>query len=308
MIQAEPGCEFRPSMRTADFDLDRYIRTSDRLDLTGVEWDRVREHPLTDAEVRVLRYMMDIESYTVIFFRDMLATRAAFDPDVTAFMTCWNFEELWHGEAFSRLLGEAGIPVGPDQELVRYDSAYPTRRVRNHWIRRRMGSKGYVSHLGTLVGSAVAAQDFIAVHMTWGAVNELTTLTAYHRLIATSRNVALTQLLRAISKQERRHFAFYRAQARVRLARSERARKLVRLSMDRLWAPVGTGIRPQTETDFTVTYLFNDPDGLVALKEMDETIAALPGLERTSYLTEAAREAAERSGLDFGVGRSDPSD
>jgi hypothetical protein len=289
-------------MRTADFDLDRYIRTSDRLDLSGVEWDRVREHPLTDAEVRVLRYMMDIESYTVIFFRDMLATRAAFDPDVTAFMTCWNFEELWHGEAFSRLLGEAGVPVAPDTESVAYDSDYPTRRLRNHAIRRRLGSKGYLSHLATLAGSAAAARDFVAVHMTWGAVNELTTLTAYHRLIDTTGNVPLTQLLRSIIKQERRHFAFYRAQARVRLARSARARRLVRLAMDHLWAPVGTGVRPQDQTDLVVTYLFNDPDGLVALKEMDARVADLPGLEGTSYLSDAAREAAERSGLAFGMG------
>ena len=63
-----------------------------------------------------LRYMMDIETNTVIFLRDVLATQTAFDPDVTAFLSCWNFEELWHGEAFSRLLGEAGIPVRPDHE------------------------------------------------------------------------------------------------------------------------------------------------------------------------------------------------
>ena len=133
----------------------------------------------------------------------------------------------------------------------------------------RVGAKGYVSHMGTLLGSAIASEDFVAIHMTWGAVNELTTLTAYHRMIAKTDNVALTQVLRAIIKQERRHFAFYRAQARMRLGDSQRARRLVRWTMDRLWAPVGTGIRPQEETDFVVAYLFNDPDGAVALKEMD---------------------------------------
>ena len=118
--------------------------------------------------------------------------------------------------------------------------------------------------------------------MTWGAVNELTTLTAYHRMIAKTENAALTQVLRAIIKQERRHFAFYRAQARARLAESRRARRLVRWTMDHLWAPVGTGIRPQEETDFVVAYLFNGPDGAVALKEMDGIVAELSGLEGTS--------------------------
>jgi rubrerythrin len=287
-------------MQTSDFDLDRFIRTSDRVDLSGVAWHRACDPPPTEAEIRVLRYMMDIETNTVVFLRDVLATQTAFDPDVTAFLSCWNFEELWHGEAFSRLLGEAGIPVRPDRENVTHDSRYPSRRSRNEWIRRRIGAKGYVSHIGTLLGSAIASEDFVAIHMTWGAVNELTTLTAYHRMIAKTDNVALTQVLRAIIKQERRHFAFYRAQARVRLADSQRARRLVRWTMDHLWAPVGTGIRPQEETDFVVAYLFNDPDGAVALKEMDGTIAELPGLDGTHYLSEAAARGLERLGSPFG--------
>jgi rubrerythrin len=288
-------------MQSIDFDLDKFIRTSDRVDLTEVEWDRATDPPLTPAETRCLRYMMDIETNTVIFLRDVLATQTAFDPDVTAFLSCWNFEEYWHGEAFSRLLGEAGIPVLPDHEQVHRESRYPSRRRRNGWIRRRVGGAGYVSHMGTLFGSAVAARDFVAVHMTWGALNELTTLTAYHRMIAKTDNVALTQVLRAIIKQERRHFAFYRAQARARLAGSRRARRLVRWSLDHLWAPVGTGIRPQEETDFVVSHLFSDPEGVVALKEMDGTIAKLPGLAGTHYLTGAAERCAERLGRPFGL-------
>ncbi len=288
-------------MQRIDFDLDRFIRTSDRVDLSEVEWARVAEPPLTAAEVRCLRYRMDIETNTVIFLRDILATQTAFDPDVTAFLTCWNFEELWHGEAFSRLLGEAGVPVPPDPESVDRESPYPSRRARTGWIRRRVGANGYLSHMGTLLGSAIASQDFVAIHMTWGAVNELTTLTAYHRMIAKTENEPLIHVLKAIIKQERRHFAFYRAQARVRLAGSRRARRLVRWSLDHLWAPVGTGIRPQVETDFLVTYLFNDADGVVALKEMDGTIAELPGLGATHYLSGAAERCAERMGLPFGL-------
>ncbi|MEP7059283.1 MAG: ferritin-like domain-containing protein [Actinomycetota bacterium] len=301
MIRAEGACVSLEDMTSIiDFDLDRYIRTSGRLDLSSVRWRQVREHPLSTEETRVLRYMMDIESHTVIFLRDALATHAAFDPDITAFMTCWNFEELWHGEAFSRLLGEAGVPIGPDAPVVGHDSPYPSRRVRDHGIRRRLGGKGYISHIGTLLGSALADKDFTAIHMTWGAVNELTTLTAYQRMIAKTDNAPLVDILRAIIKQERRHFAFYRAQAKFRLER-ERGRKLTRWTMDHLWAPVGTGVRPQGETDFIVNALFNDPDGLVTLKEMDGTIARLPGLEGTSYLTTAAEQAAQRLGVPFGL-------
>ena len=123
-----------------DFDLDRYLRASKKVDLTGVSWEAIRDHPLPVAEARCLAYMMDIESHTVIFLRDLLATRAAFDPEVTAFLSCWVYEELWHGEAFSRFLGEAGYHLAPDGERVWGDAPYPTRNARNTWIRRRVGA------------------------------------------------------------------------------------------------------------------------------------------------------------------------
>ena len=71
--------------------------------------------------------------------------------------------------------------------------------------------------------------------------------------------------------------------------------------MDHLWAPVGTGVRAQEETDFIAMHLFGDAEGAVTLKELDATVAALPGLEGTHYLSDAAREAAARLGLTFGL-------
>src|SRR4029453_7915444 len=193
-----------------EFDLDRYLRVSKRVDLSGVTWERVRSHPVSESEARCLAYMMDIETHTSIYLRDLLATPAAYEPDVTAFLSCWVYEELWHGEAFSRFLGEAGWRLAPDLERVSADSAYPSRLPRSQWIRRRLGGKGRLSHVGTMLGSAVMS-DFVALHMTWGAANELSTLTSYHRLIAKTRHPELIKLLNAIIKDERRHFAFYRA-------------------------------------------------------------------------------------------------
>jgi hypothetical protein len=184
-------------MDTSDFDLDKYLRASNRVDLSAVEWDRVGQHPVALDEARCLTYMMDIETHTVVFLRDLLATRASFDPEVTAFLSCWVYEELWHGEAFSRFLGEAGYRVPPSYERVEGDDPFPTRFDRNQWIRQKFGTKGYVSHLGTLLGSALF-RDFVAVHMTWGAVNELSTLTAYHRIIAKTEHPVLIQLLQAM--------------------------------------------------------------------------------------------------------------
>ncbi len=275
------------------FDLDRYLRASKKIDLAGVEWDRVNEHPLVPEEARTLAYMMDIESHTVIYLRDLLATRAALEPDVTAFLSCWVYEELWHGEAFSRFLGEAGYRLAPDGERPWGDAPYPSRVSRNSWIRRKLGGKGYFGHVATLLGSALV-KDFVAVHMTWGAVNELSTLTGYHRLIAKTRHPVLVDLLQRIIKDERRHFAFYRAQAHMRLARSEQARKVTRWAMERFWAPVGTGVRPQEETDFVVTWLMDGDDGAAASDEMDRTIAKLPGFDGSRLIASARRDALAR--------------
>jgi len=276
-----------------DFDLDRYLRASKRVDLSAVEWDRIGEDPLPEEHARCLAYMMDIETHTSIYLRDLLATPAADEPDVTAFLSCWVYEELWHGEAFSRFLGEAGWELAPDLERVTADSAYPSRLPRNQWIRRRLGGKGQLSHVGTMLGSAVM-DDFVALHMTWGAANELSTLTSYHRLIAKTQHPELVNLLNAIIKDERRHFAFYRAQARLRLARSAWARRLTRWAMEHLWAIVGTGVRPQSETDFVVLHLFGDGNGRNAALEMDRTMAELPGMEGSAIFRHARDEARGR--------------
>jgi rubrerythrin len=275
------------------FDLDRYLRASKRVDLTGVAWDRIPHHPLSPAEVKCLAYMMDIETHTVIYLRDLLATKAAAEPDVTAFLSCWVYEELWHGEAFSRFLGEAGYRLAPDGEPVGADDPYPSRTDRVSWIRRKLTGKGYWSHVGTLVGSALF-RDFVALHMTWGAVNELTTLHGYRRLIARTRHPVLVDLLSRIIKDERRHFAFYRSQARMRLARSPTARRVTRWAMKHLWAPVGTGVRPQAETDFVVVSLFGDEEGLVVTREMDAVVAELPGFEGARVLEAARAETLRR--------------
>jgi rubrerythrin len=276
-----------------EFDLDKYLRASKKVDLSDVRWDRVRDYPVSAREARCLAYMMDIETHTVIYLRDLLATRAAVEPEVTAFLSCWVYEELWHGEAFSRFLGEAGHRLPPHNETVGFDSPYPSRGARVSWIRRRLTGKGYWSHVGTLIGSSLV-RDFVALHMTWGAMNELTTLNGYHRMIAKTEHPVLIDLLSRIIKDERRHFAFYRAQARMRLSRSPRARRITRWAIEHLWAPVGTGVRPQHETDFVVVSLFGDEDGLTVTRQMDALIRELPGFQGTAVLEAARTEALRR--------------
>ena len=122
-----------------EFDLDRYLRNSKKVDLSGIDWIRVPDHPLSDGDVMCLHYMMDIETHTVIYLRDLLATRVAVDPQITAFLCCWVYEELWHGEAFSDFLRSYGIEVPAEPKLPDGSTPMPTHRNRWRDLRVRLG-------------------------------------------------------------------------------------------------------------------------------------------------------------------------
>jgi rubrerythrin len=281
--------------KVIEFDIDRYLRNSKRLDLSGLEWNRVPDHPLTDGQIMCLHYMMDIETHTVIYLRDLLATRAATDPYVTAFLSCWVYEELWHGEAFSDFLRAYGIELPAEPKLPDGSTPMPTRPNRISRFREQLGVGHRLSLLPTMLGSLVM-RDFVALHMTWGAINELTTLTGYYQLIRRSEHPVLHQLLRRVIQDERRHFAFYRAQAKARLSGNARAGRMVRMALKAFWTPVGAGAKSQEEVDALGIYLFGDsPEGRSAIREIDATISELPGLAGLSLLEDALDGALERA-------------
>jgi hypothetical protein len=248
-----------------DFDLDAYVGRSRALDLSAFAWDDVPRHPLAAEAVRTLRYMQDIESHTIIYLRSLLATRAIDDPEVSTFLACWLYEETFHGIALARFLEAAGHPVGPRERP----------RGQEPWSKRLEAS-------ATAVLSR-AWPDFCAVHMTWGAINELTTLTGYRRLATVAGHPILTELLERIILDESRHFYFYYRQADIRLRRRGAAR-VARLLVDRFWAPVGSGVQPDGELTFMARYLFADEEGRSAARKVDETIRRLPGFATVELL------------------------
>ena len=283
-----------------DFDIDRYLRNSKRLDLSELAWEDIPRHRLSDGDVMCMHYMMDIETHTVIYLRDLLATRAAHDPYVTAFLSCWVYEELWHGEAFSDFLRAYGIEVPAEPKLSNGMTPMPTRPNRVRRLREELGVGHELSLLPTMLGSAMT-KHFVAIHMAWGAINELTTLTGYHQLIRRSEHPVLHQMLRKVIQDERRHFAFYRAQAKARLADApRRTKRLVRWVFRNMWTPVGAGVKSQAEVDALALYLFGDaPEGREAIREIDATIADIPGLEDLHLL---------ESVLDDALGRAEPAE
>jgi hypothetical protein len=297
---SQNGSDPHKKKRLVEFDLDRYLRASKRLDLSELDWNDIPNHPLSDGDVMSMHYMMDIETHTVIYLRDLLGTRAAHDPQVTAFLSCWVYEELWHGEAFSDFLRAYGIEVPAEPKLPDGSTPMPTRPSRTKQFRERLGVGHQLSLLPTMLGSMMT-RDFVAIHMTWGAINELTTLTGYYQLIRRSSHPVLHQMLKRVIQDERRHFAFYRAQAKARLTDRPRAGRLVRNALKAFWTPVGAGAKSEEEVDTLALYLFGDsPEGREGLRDIDRTIAEIPGLEGLTlledYLDAALARAAARPG------------
>jgi hypothetical protein len=174
----------------ATFDLDAWVSRAGALDLEAVPWEDVARYPLASDAVRALRYMQDIESHTIIYLRSLLATRAIDDPEVATFLACWLHEETFHGLALARFLEAAGYRVDPR----------PQGRSREPLLKR-------LESAATALLSR-AWPDFCAVHMIWGAINELTTLTGYRRLADVAGHPVLSGLLRRITVDESRHFFF----------------------------------------------------------------------------------------------------
>ena len=107
---------------------------------------------------------------------------------------------------------------------------------------------------------------------------------------------ALNNLLRRVIQDQRRHNAFYRAQARARLeVAPSRARKLVRWVFENFWTPVGAGVKTQEEVDALGLYLFADDEGREQVRDIDRSVAELPGLEGLTLVEDAVEAAIERA-------------
>ncbi|MBO0869060.1 MAG: hypothetical protein J2P15_10885 [Micromonosporaceae bacterium] len=261
------------------FDIDEYTQTAHRVQDDDIDYDAFRERPLSRAAVRCLRYMSDVESHTICYLRDLLVTPSHRDPEITAFLTMWSFEEFWHGEALDKVLRAHRVPA-------------TYQHIRQ--VRLAQGFLDVIHPIHQAIAGYTVGQDYVAVHMTWGAVNEWSAHVAYGRLIEREEHPELTKLLRRIQAQESRHLAFYAYQARMRLERSARARRLTRLALRAFWDPVGAGIQPRAETRFVLDYLLGGPEGAKQIIRIDQKVDSLPGLSGLHLLARGVGK--------FGVG------
>jgi hypothetical protein len=255
------------------------LERSRRIELEGLDLGAFEQHPLGAEPLRCLRYMCDVESHTVCYLREMLVTRAHRDPEITAFLSCWVYEEYWHGEVLGHILALHGMEESSDMART---------------IRMSRAKLDNVRLLGFALGSALG-EGMIALFMAWGALNEWTTQAGYARLSKLAHHPVLGDVLGRIMRQEGRHIDFYSSQASHRLESRPVVQKFVRMTLKTLWAPVGSGLMPGSETAFMSRWLFGGRDGMEAVRRVDRQLSRLPGLEGLHLLERAVSKAcAER--------------
>ena len=163
----------------AAFDLEKYLNNSRKVDLSDFDFSNARRYSLTADEIRCLKYMMDVESSTIVYLRAVLRTALIDDPEVVGFLTCWAYEEYFHGRTIREFLKASGIDV----QNERY-----TEVKRNTTFRERF------EEIGAFVLARIT-RHFDAAYLTWGAVQELTTLESYGVLASCTTNPLLKAIL-----------------------------------------------------------------------------------------------------------------
>ena len=264
--------------------IEKFQEQGGRLKTDDLDFESFRTQPLSPDVLRCLGYMHDIEYQTVLYTRELLLLPGWKDPQFTAFLTLWNYEEYWHGQALGRVLAMHDRPA--------HDPRLATMRS---WNNR------YLTWSPLIFWSLGAGvRQFPAVHMTWGAINEWTANAAYNRLAQIADHPVLSELLGRIMRQEGRHAAYYAASARELLEESRRAQKVTSWFLRHQWAPVGNGDVPKIETSFATAYLFGADEGRELINRIEERIDALPGLAGLnlvrSAIVEARRHVIEEEG------------
>ena len=258
------------------FDVDKYIKNSKKVDISDIDLSQAARYPVTDEEVRALTYMCDIESHTIVYLRAILNTCAVEDPQTTSFLSCWAYEEFFHGYTLRRFLNAVGAPVSA------------TRTVE---VQHATSFKEWLKELGSSIVCRFSPH-FHGAYLTYGAISELSTLEGYGVLARRTQNPVLAEIVKRLAKDERRHFSFYYNKARLQL-QSRNAQRLTSFIIRHFWLPVGGGVKPDSEVSWILSFILGDPQGAEIARRIDATIAKLPGLEWFQRLRESREEALD---------------
>ena len=258
----------------SSIDIEKLVRISKKVDISDLDLSQARNYPITDEEIHALTYMCDIESHTVVYLRAILNTCAIEDPQTTAFLSCWAYEEFFHGHTIRQFLDAVGAPVS---------------QTRMQEVHKTTSTKEWLKEMGASILCRFS-DHFHAAYLTYGAISELSTLEGYGVLARRTKNPVLAEVVKRLAKDERRHFSFYYNKARL-LLKPRNAQRLTSFIIRNFWLPVGGGVKSEGEVEWILSFILGDPEGEQIAKRIDTTIGKLPGLEWFERLSSSRDEA-----------------
>ena len=240
--------------------------------ISKIPWRDVKNYPLDERFVPVLKYMRDVEVLTDMYYRELRRTPTGKDPIINKFMERWGIEEVTHGEVINRFLNEAGIETDEKWKEQVHKSVSRVYTINTYLI----------TMLTNLIG-----KKFTATHMTFGAIHEMSTAQGYRRLMKMANHPVLTRILTAIMREEAAHTRFYANVARIELGKSEFAQKVARFIVSKFWMPVGQGAKSKKQTDYTIGTLFGGKEGFEWIeRNVSQKIQTLPGFAGLTKITD----------------------
>lgn len=263
------------------FDIDKYTARTKRLCWDDLDLSAFSRQPLGEEVLGCLRYMHDVEFHTACYLRDLLVTPAHADPEVTAFLAMWAYEEYWHGEALAAVLEVHGDTAGASRVAT---------------LRAGLGWRDRLRPLVMTLAGWADGSRLVALQMAWGMLNESLTQAGYQLLAERAEHPVLAELLERIVRQEALHLGFYSSQARARLEGDGATQRFVRRWLSRLWQPVGSGLMPPAETEALYGYLLKGSGAAERCRRMDRRLASLPGLAGLDLVTKALGKYLEPAG------------
>ncbi|MFF0905682.1 UNVERIFIED_CONTAM: hypothetical protein RF653_18570 [Kocuria sp. CPCC 205316] len=240
---------------------------------------------LSAPVLEALTYLWQVERTALGRMRDVLITPTHAESRVTAFLSTWSYEQYWLAETLHTVLAANGrLPQTP------VDTALGG--LRRTWDDR---ARPTVDAINTnLMGANV-----VGAHMVTGWLDTAVFALAYRRLGAAEP--ALGELVGAVVRLKARHRAFYAEEATDRLAHSATARRITRTAVT-LWRFPGTRYAGPGPARAAVLPLLTDPASRLAVEEIDDAVAAFPGLSGAHPLCTAlgAGRGDSRSGCRHG--------
>ena len=246
-------------------DIAQHIAVSDRVEIDDLDWELARKHGLSEREVESLKFFADIESQTVYYFLEVAKLQVARDPELLTFLTMWNYEEYFHSHAIIRLMEECGVKL-------------ETAMERSTKVRAGARFKAKFEDFMQQLIAKTMPKRFVSLWMFWGALQECLTMQAYEEVIRQTKNPVLAEMFRRIAKQERRHFAYYFGQARLRLQDNPRNQRFCRFIAKHFYAPVGSGVKTDAESAELVARLFPNDRIFEVMSYIERRMAQLPGM------------------------------